>query len=420
MKKLLTLSAVVACAVSANAQKPNIETSEDKLVQTLHSNLVIYECAPGATEAVETPIGLKKDITATAYEELGITFQSYEDNNTNQVVITQDYTDPETGAKFPKGYYYPAKVGGSRSYFASNLGGATGIKNVKKMIFYWAAGSSGGVQFSSYLVREGGTTVPNESTGTSVSEPARYTMDANDKIKFSVPYLDTKYTVKDEEGNDKEMLLYGTNGNYYYTMMDEEKNTPTTTWTTFACVQPLKLTLDFTQPAEVLDGSIDVQGDLSGDIVIPYGHYLWEKRDDAGKDVAGDPITWSADNILQQGYKKAAYLLGIAFICGDEGASTFYANVSESTDDDEATWHTSAEAAHSDLVATDEPENNFYFSWMLTDDYKTFVKTKLAEAAGIHDIATTAKSSQSYNLAGQRSNAAQGIKIKDNKVIFCK
>lgn len=417
MKKTLTLS-VATLALAANAQvTPNIVNEGD--AQAIHSNLVVYMCAPGVTETVADPQGMNVDYIKSAYEELGINFQCNDATNTNMVCITKDYTDPETGATFPAGYYYSDKVGGSRSYFGKNEG-ATGLKNVKKMIFYWAA--AGNVQFSSYLVREGGITVDNLSTGSPVTVENRYTMDPNCKIKFSVPELDGTYTTTrtNEEGEtfEEEKPIF-TSNNYYNTMLDENGN-PTTTWTTFACTRPAKLTLDFTQPIDVdkIDTNLDFSSILDGDITVPYGHYEFAYRDENGKDKAGNPIPWSADNILQQGYKRAAYLLGIAMICGDDNAQTYYANVSNSTDDDECYWEENAVAAHTALAATDDPAANLFYSWMLTDDFKTFAQQHYT--AGISNVATDTKSMITYNLFGQQMQQAAGFCIQNGKVVNIK
>lgn len=414
MKKLFTLSAA-ALALAANAQTPNIE--DDGVAQTIHSNLVVYMCAPGVTETVEDPVGLNVEYVKSAFEELGINFQCNDASNTNMVCITKDYTDPETGAKFPAGYYYSGKVGNSRSYFGKNEG-PTGLKNVKKMIFYWAA--AGNVQFSSYLVREGGITVDNLSTGTSVSVDNRYTMDPNCKIKFSVPELDGTYstTRTNEEGETfvEEKNIFSSS-NYYNTMLDENGN-PTTTWTTFACTRPTKLTLDFTEPIDVdkIDTNLDYSSILDGDVNVPYGAYEFAYRDENGKDKAGNPIPWSADNVLQQGYKRAAYLLGIAIICGDENAETYYANVSNSTDDDECYWEAQAEAAHAALAATDVPAQNLYYSWMLTDEFKAFVEQNY-QGAGISSVAADADYEAIYNVFGQKMTKANGLCIQQGKLV---
>lgn len=417
MKKIFTLSAA-ALAIAANAQTPDIVN--EGVTQTLHSNLVVYMCAPGVNQAVDEPVGLNVEYIKSAYEELGINFQCNDASNTNQVCITKDYTDPETGATFPAGYYYSDKVGGSRSYFGKNEG-ATGLKNVKKMIFYWAA--AGNVQFSSYLVREGGITVDNLSTGTTVTVENRYTMDPNCKIKFSVPELDGTYTTTrtNEEGETfvEEKNIFSSN-NYYNTMLDENGN-PTTTWTTFACTRPTKLTLDFTEPIDVdqIDTNLDFSCILDGEVNVPYGAYEFAYRDENGKDKAGNAIPWSADNVLQQGYKRAAYLLGIAFVCGDENAQTYYANVSNSTDDEECYWEENAVAAHTELAETDVPAQNLYYSWMLTDEFKAFVAEHY-QGAGISNVANDQQTEAIYNIFGQKMSQAKGLCIQQGKIVNIK
>ena len=146
MKKIFTLLSVMSFALTVSAQKP-----DQGDVQVLHNNYVIYMCAPGDAKAVETPTAYKVDSEKSAFEELGFNYQCYNADNTNMVVVTKDYVDEETGASFPAGYYYPAKIGGSRSYFAS-AADVSGLKNVKKMIFYFAAGSSGGVSILHILL----------------------------------------------------------------------------------------------------------------------------------------------------------------------------------------------------------------------------------------------------------------------------
>lgn len=418
MKKIFTLSAVAASALTAFAQQPNIVNEGS--AQTFHDNAVIYMCAPGDNKAVDEVKGFDVNYLKSAYEELGIHFQNNDANNTNQLCIMQDYTDPETGAKFPAGYYYPTKVGGSRSYFGQNEG-PTGVKNIKKMVFYWAA--AGNVQFSSYLVREGGITVDNLSTGSPVTVENRYTMDPNCKMSFSVPeptatYQTTKPDSETGEPIPVEKPIFSSK-NYYNTMLDENGE-PTTTWTTFVCTRPTKLTLDFTTPIPVdqIDTNLDFSNILDGDINVPYGHYEFALRDENGKDKAGNPIPWSADNVLQQGYKRAAYLLGIAFICGDEGAKTYYANINNSTDDDECYWEENAEAAHTPLAATDDPANNLVYSWMLTDDFKAFVQAHAG--AGIQDLNADARQAQTYNAMGQKVQQAAGLCIRGGKLIYVK
>lgn len=406
MKKIFTLLSVMLFTMTVNAQNPNKGD-----VQELHNNYVIYTCAPGDAKVVESPVAYQVDKEKSAFEELGINYQCNNTGNTNMVVVTSDYLDAETGASFPAGYYYPAKIGGSRSYFAS-AADVSGLKNVKKVIFYFAAGSSGGVQFSSYFVREHendvpAVSVPSDQSGNtySPSVKARWSMDLNNKIKFAVPenLTETADGVK----------IFSSGNNYYNTLMVDGK--PSTDWTTFQCEKPCKLVLDLTKHGDLYDGSYDFTKDLSGVVEVPYANANIAKQDANGKEVPGTNIPWSADNILVQGFKKAAYLLGIAFVCGDDNAKTYYANVSESTDEDEAKWHESSSAAVTPFAATDEPEYNLFFTWKTTPEFVSFVKANYA--TGISDITVnSAKKDAAYNLAGQAVNASyKGIVIKGGK-----
>lgn len=413
MKKIFTLLSLAALAANVYAQAP-----EKGSVQTMKNNYVFYMCAPGDNKAVDTPVGYKNASQVSAMEELGFNYSNYDSDNTNQVVLTRDYTDAETGAAFPKGYYYPDKVGDSRSYFGSE--GVSGLKNVKKMIFYFAATSTGGVQFSSYHVKEGGCgSVPSDQNPTTGYTPGgangvRCSMDLNNKIKFFVPQNEAVaadgtriFTSADKDG---------VGSNYYCTALADGKPTPA--WTEFACDQPLKLVLDYTQTSEKFDSNYDFLTDKTGTITVPYGTAKVAKQDANGKEVAGDAIPWSADNILQQGYKKSAYLLGIAIICGDEGAKTYYANVSESTDDDEATWHESAEAAHTPFADTDEPANNLFFSWKMTPEMKQYIHDNYKPSAdGISSVAVgQTPDAPAYNLAGQAvGKDFKGVVIRSGK-----
>lgn len=407
MKKIFTLFAFTAFACAASAQTPRIENNG--VAQKINDNLVFYMCAPGDNKAVESPVGYNVASEMSGFEELGINFQCNDASNTNQVVVTKDYVDAETGAKFPAGYYYPTKVGGSRSYFGATAG-ATGIQNLKKVIFYWAATSKGGVQFSSYLVKEGETIIDNKSTGAPVSLGNRYSMDPNCKITFTVPELEGTVTIGDAQKN-----LF-TNDSYYNTLLGED-GAPTTDWTTFACVQPLKMVLDFTTPIakEDIDKTLAHYGENVNELVIPYGNYVCALRDENGKDQPGDAIAWAADNILQQGFKRAAYLLGIAFVSGNDDAKTYYANISESTDEDEAAWHESAEAAHADFAAEDVPEHNLFYSWKVTPEFKAMVNAYYGGTDGIENINADVKASKAvYNIAGQQVGAGfRGIVIEN-------
>lgn len=414
MKKIFTLAAAAMFACAANAQvKPNIENNG--VAQKVNDNLVFYMCAPGDAQPVEVPtVGYSVNVEKTAFGELGVNFQDYNADNTNMVVVTKDYTDPETGAKFPAGYYYSAKVGSSRSYFGAAEGGATGLQNVKKVIFYWAATSTGGAQFSSYLVKEGETMIDNLSTGAPVSLGNRYSMDPNCKITFSVPQPEGTVTVDGVENN-----LF-CNNSYYNTTV--ENGLPATDWTTFACTQPLKMVLDFTTPIAVedIDKTLAHYGENVTELNIPYGHYICALRDENGKDKAGDPIAWAADNIIQQGFKRAAYLLGVAIISGNENAKTYYANISNSTDDDECYWEEDAAAKCTPFAAEDEPEYNLFYSWKTTQEFRDMVKANYTPVAdAISSVAAAQNASVRYNLAGQQVSANyKGVVIENGKKVI--
>ena len=405
MKKIFTLLSVMSFALTVSAQKP-----DQGDVQVLHNNYVIYMCAPGDAKAVETPTAYQVDSEKSAFEELGFNYQCYNTDNTNMVVVTKDYVDEETGASFPAGYYYPAKIGGSRSYFAS-AADVSGLKNVKKMIFYFAAGSSGGVQYSSYFVREHpegpAVTVPSEQSGAtySPSVKARWSTALNNKIKFAVP--ENLATTADG------VKIFSSGTNYYNTLMADGK--PTTDWTTFQCDKPCKIILDMTKHGDKYDSSYDFTDDLSGVVEVPYANANIAKQDANGKEVPGENIPWSADNILVQGFKKAAYLLGIAFVCGDDNAKTYYSNVSESTEDDEAKWHESASAAVTPFAATDDPKNNLFFTWKTTQEFVDFVKANYS--TGISNVTVDSSAdAPAYNLAGQAVSASyKGVVIKGGK-----
>ena len=100
-------------------------------------------------------------------------------------------------------------------------------------------------------------------------------------------------------------------------------------------------------------------------------------------------IAWDANTVVSIGIKKRMYLVGIALVSATEGAASKFMNADDKLS---ATWKDS-DTAHGHY----------------------------AEAEAIDGMKAEAQSAaRTYNLAGQQQNAAKGLNIRNNKVIFIK
>lgn len=384
MKKIFTLFAVLAATSSSFAQ-----WNGDHTIFNVTKNYVVYTTCDSVAK-------YDPELEGFAMEDCNFPFKNNTSKNGNVIVLTKDYTDPETGATFPAGYYSPerqdAPSGNSNGFFAS--GANSGMTNVKKVIFYvvQSSGSSNTAQFSSYY-EDDGEDASKIYTIVNKGQNHRFTRDLNNKIMFTVPGYEAVNT-------------YLADGQ------------PTSTWTTLKAERPFKIVLDFTKTAEYVDQKIQAtdEENAAAEIVVNYGNYFLASGGVSGEtETNGKALTWdevqSKNYTLHQSYKRTFQLVGFAVISATEGAETTYASIADSSleGDKFADWGPNNGPAYTPISEA-EKTSGHYFSDRYTEEYRQYLGTD-----GIENIKADVKASKAvYNIAGQQVGAGfRGIVIEN-------
>lgn len=203
----------------------------------------------------------------------------------NYHILKNDYTDAETGISFKAGTY--ACLNSNTELKFKDTFNPQGLSNLKKVIFYLA--SQG--QLQAYA---------RQYTGESVD---------NDYCHF--------------EGDPTNRKL-----NPYYAPGFE-----TATWTEMSFNKPLKLVIDLTNnqegtAEELSAGTIKMA--MGGDTeLVNMLYQFYEKAESPeGGIIKGDKlIPWTADSKFVVAFKKKAYVMGIALVCGDANAKNTYFDI---------------------------------------------------------------------------------------------
>lgn len=287
MKKLFTLAIMALVGVtSANAQAFKLE-----------NNYVLTTCTllPDGT-VVNSDLGTTgKEITAEMVAKIATAYIDAEYNTlpvsggtaegANYHVLKSDYTDPETGVTFKAGTY--ACLNSYEEIKFKDSFNPQGLKNIKQVVFYLA--SQGQLQV--YARQYSGTDVDNNYNHFEGNP-------TNRKLKsYKAPGFQTE------------------------------------TWTEMYFTKPLKLVVDLTNKQgtedEMNNASLDVNKNSDDTEVVNSYLQFYDKATDAdGKVVQGaNLIPWTAESMFVPAFKKKAYVMAIALICGTDGATSKYLDI---------------------------------------------------------------------------------------------
>ena len=286
MKKIYTLAMMALVGVaSANAQAFKLDR-----------NYVLTTSMKVADGTTVSPGFAGDEIGGGCIDKISEAFLDAEYNTlpisggtaagANYHILKNDYTDAETGIAFKAGTY--ACLNSNTELKFKDTFNPQGVSNIKKVIFYLA--SQG--QLQAYA---------RQYTGTSVE---------NDYCHF--------------EGDPTNRKL-----NPYYAPGFE-----TTTWTEMSFNKPLKLVLDLTNnqngtTEELTAGTIKMT--MGGDtelVNMLYQFYEKATGPDGTSIIQGEKlIPWTADSKFVISFKKKAYVMGVALICGDADAKTAYLDI---------------------------------------------------------------------------------------------
>lgn len=302
MKKLYTAAALALASISmANAQALKIENNFVMKTCALlpeGTHPIVYTQDDG-TESVKCPLQSKingiSDKVATAFLDDNYTslpLSGGTAGGTNYHVLEQDYTDPETGVSFAKGAY--SCLNTNTAICLYDTSNPQGMRNIKQVIFYLASG--GQLQF--YARQYEGT-----STG-------------------------TDYCHFEGDPTNRKLKQYYAPG--FSTPLEGKAQ-----WYEMHFTKPLKLVVDLTNATgtsdEMKNASVNVNLDFgTTDVVKALLQYYEKATDESGKTVQGSElIPWTADSKFAFQFKKKSYVMGIAIICGTDGAQTRTIDLSE-------------------------------------------------------------------------------------------
>ncbi|MBS5528918.1 MAG: hypothetical protein KHX42_12305 [Prevotella sp.] len=305
MKKIYTL-AIMALAGVAQVNAQALE---------LKNNYVMKTCAvlPEGTEPIITQQevdGVVKDVVKCPLEskingvadKIANAFIDDEYNSfplsggtaggTNYHVLEQDYTDASTGISFKAGTYSCLNSNTAINFYDNY--NPQGVSNIKQVIFYLA--SSGQLQF--YARQYKGT-----DTGLDYchfeGDPTNRKLKSYKAPGFSTPRTD---------------------GAQWYELHFNK---------------PLKLVVDLTNAqgtaAEMTSANLEPNKSADDTEEVRALLQYYEKAFDADNNmIQGDKLVpWTAEGKFAFQFKKKAYVMGIAVICGDENAKTRTIDLSE-------------------------------------------------------------------------------------------
>ena len=308
MKKIYTLAAaaLLGCTM-ASAQ--NVSALK------IQNNFYFKTCAvlPEGTHPIVTPTvqedGTTKDVVTCPEEDkikdvtnkvggayLDADYPTFPISGTvaggtNYHVLEQDYTDPETGVSFKAGTY-SCMNSNSELKFKDDYN-KQGLSNIKQVIFYLA--SAGQLQ---YYARQ--------YEGNDYENYVNFEGDpTNRKLKaYEAPGMTTPI-----EGVAQ--------------------------WYEMHFAKPLKVVVDLTNAQgtddEMTNANLQINKNGENQEVAKSLLQFYEQaKDGDGKIVQGtNLIEWNADRKFVFAFKKKAYVMGMAVICGTEGATYKSIDLSE-------------------------------------------------------------------------------------------
>lgn len=203
-------------------------------------------------------------------------------NGGNYHTMRKDYTDPETGVSFKAGTYATLK-GNDIKFYDGYF--KKGLSNVKKVVVYLA--SQGRCKCVASILDES----------------------------------ENRLCYQSEDTNNREIKQY-------YAPKFE-----TTTWTEMFFDQPLKYVIDLTNAKgteeEMTGSGMKMEAGGTTDIVTMLYQFYKKEADPAGEksEIAGDAMPWTSATPFAVQFKQAAYIMAIAFICGDDNVPSKYIDI---------------------------------------------------------------------------------------------
>ena len=302
MKKIYTLAAAAlfSCTL-ANAQT----------AYKLQNNFYFKTCAvlpEGTHPIVETVDGAEKvtcpeqdkitgiaDKVAGAFLDADLTAFPLSGGTaagTNYHVLEQDYTDPETGVSFKAGTY--SCLNSNTEIKLKDAYNEQGLSNIKQVIFYLA--SAGQMQF---YARE-------------------YDGDKKDAEYFNYEGDPTNRKLKAYEAPGLTTPIEGA-----------------AQWYEMHFTKPLKVVIDLTNAQgtddEMTNANLQINKNGENQEVAKSLLQFYEQaKDGDGKIIQGtNLIPWTADSKFAFNFKKKAYVMGFAVVCGTDGATYKSIDLSE-------------------------------------------------------------------------------------------
>ena len=393
MKKIFTLIACSAfVSTMAFSQQIGYKIDKNYVVYMTNDSLTAYtqgsldEGGDGDDFADDNQLN-------QAFSTVGFPYTMGGNGNANLQCLTKEYTDSETGAFFPAGYYHVHRTN-SQEKFTNAI--HSGLTHCKKIIFYYGVGGQG--QFSATMRK-------SEDKGDGTFSLVTLTNDPNRKLSnyqcdgvswgtatnFSAEnYLKKADGVTDSLATDGSHLFKANEA----TLQSFDKIFKLTIdYTNASGTETETTTSDYTRKANADDNS---------EFTFKYNF-----TPAADKTYSG----YNPENILAVGYKKAGYLLGVAFISNDNNAETVYMNVSDGMG---ASWSKDNAGAFGTLF-NEKAAPDYYekYNYFFSDRYYGNEIPALG-GVGINDIKTDANVTIEaiYNVYGIKFETLQdGINI---------
>lgn len=421
MKKIFTLC--VASALCATSMADNYATKLDKNMVFYFTNdttmiqpVIIEDEDTGEEIEVLQETFWMGTSMAPAFKALNLPLKDASSTKLNYVVTTRNnYKDAETGFEMPAGQYRGIFVDGTMDFtgYDKNENFMVGYQNIKSMVLYfvpiptaWKSDNSishqdyptGRVQ-ARYMSLEagaegGGTILSNqayrEAHMNETADPLsgddqnikgthllNFERDAENPklVTIDQPYKLTFTLNNEKDGSDYEGLFASDSGDdwvvYDGVKKSEFANFICENETTEGVIDYFFADINTTRPY--------TKNDVYSSCATGYDCYAnkW-----------GEKLPWSPETIIQLQVKKRMYLVGMALVCGTEGAASQFVNTSDLKN---AAWQDSAVAYGVHGEQSIEAVSN-----------------------------DSQASSRIYNLQGQQLQNAKGLCIQNGKITYIK
>lgn len=441
MKKLFTLLSLLALGTAASYAQDH--------AYTLQRNRVIYLTCDTMTIDPAYPTDTlywNANMLQNPFNDAGMALGGMDATDWNyQVAFRNNYTDPETGFTLNRGYYRGITLmedklslyGTYMTLEGEEFDYSNGFKNLKKVILYFvplpnAKCTSHGYNFNHDRLPSNGGRVE-----------AQY-MNDDGTIRSNNAYRDASIGTKLVSGGtpDPSQPDGWSYDEYYYDLSNCALNYSALSDDAFitgynaALVtidQPFKLSVDLTNSLrstryddQVEDGKPTefIKMPIDGLTELEMSYYFAEANDcnpttdnpeadytsatgyNAYTNKWGKKVNWSADMPIRIGIKRRLYLVGIALVCGTDGAQTEYVNMGDYNTI--PTFTTEPQAAFGNAVAGELPEEP-WANRRIGNAVQDGILTVPAES-DLHS------DSPFYNLQGQRVSAShRGLVVRNGR-----